>query len=323
MAIRLSALALVYFLLFCGSAYAQTDYAELYPLPPIAEEPIAAEPDLQAPSNENGRIPRLVAPGSTGAWQDFLNEGHFYYGGELIVFKTSWGPSFEDDRLAASRYRLGWEHESGVGLRARYLTLESNWNVNNGPSGAPIIDPDPGDIDSYAPYYEGSLLLGREIDNLNLDLYKRFMVGETELLIGSGLTTVRNIERFQRVFDTGSSGGSYSYDFTDDSLKGVGVGLVGELRRPIFVRDTTEVSFLLNGRSSYIPVEMESQSQLVNFARNDDLWVHEGHIGVELQKRLDGLTLILRGQYEVQHWDMDLADNRGFDGVGFSVGLGW
>jgi hypothetical protein len=290
----------------------------------IADEPLPSLDDPNMATPEDPALWQLPHPPINAELTDhFLNEGQFYWGAEVIIFDTSWGPSPEDDRIAASRYRLGWEHESGVGVRAQYLTLDHNWNLSNSPFATQIVDAQPGDIYYYGPLYQGSLLLSRKIDNLNLDFYKRLTLGDTELLIGSGVTTVRDILRLQHVFDGDPLSDDYMYEYGDESLKGVGIGLVGELKRPVLVQDTTEVAFLLSGRTSYVPVKGETQSGLLTASMNDKLWIHEAQIGLELLKRLQSFTFILRGQYEIQEWDADIAGNPGFDGVSISGGLGW
>lgn len=284
-------------------------------LPPIVEEHEQAD---MVPSQELAPMPVIA-----DARNHFLQEGHLYWGAELLVLDGSSNPARDNSSIAGSRYKLGWEHQSGLGLRARYFTLDADWTLTNSPEGAEIVGAGPEDFYTYAPHYQGSLLVAREVDNLDLDIYRRFMLGDTELLIGSGLSTVRNLERFQHVFDETPPAGDYSYNFSDDSVQGTGIGLAAELKRPLLVRDSAEVSFLLGGRTSWIPIEVESQSELFTFTLEDDLLLHEASIGLELRKRLQSLTLILRGQYEIQEWDTDLVHNRGFDGVSFTVGLGW
>jgi hypothetical protein len=298
----------------------------IIPLPPIQSE-FSQQPalpvELPDPANQDvGWVSSSWLP-IDESWKDFLLETRVYWDSDLIVFNTTVGPTSGEDTFAASRNELGWEHRSGYGVRAQYLTLEPGWNVTHGPMGTEIINPAPGDVYNYAPYYAGSLLLRREVDNLNFDLYKRIELGKSEVMFGVGMTTVRNIEELQQIFQPGGPGNSYSYIHADQSIKGVGVGLSGGLRHPVFAHDTWEVAFLLNGRTSYVPVDVESQSQLAVFQSEHNMKLHEGKIGIEVLKRFETVTGVARVHYENQQWDNDTTDIRSFDGVSFSVGLAW
>jgi hypothetical protein len=320
MSTRLRALAL--FVACCtASVSAIAQELTVPPLPPIESELFEKTPEVDYERQDVGWVSEALPRENN--FLDNRPESRFYSTSDLIVFDTDWGPTDGEDTFSATRNELGWENEDGVGMRAQYLMMEPSWNVMHGPSGTEIVNPDPGDIFNYGPYYAGSVLLRREVDNLNFDLYKRMELGESEVQLGVGVTTVRSIEELQQIFDTGSPGGSYSYINTSQSLKGVGVGLSGRLRRPLVVQDTWEVAFLLGGRTSYVPMDVEQQNQLVAFHGEHNMKLHEGRIGMEFLKRFETMLLTVSCQYEKQHWDNDTTDVRSFDGVGVSVGVAW
>jgi hypothetical protein len=322
MSTRLRALALFVACCTAGVAAHAQEVDNLLPLPPIESELLdqAGQPDYL---KQDVEYVDETAPVYHNILQDQWSETRFLWDTDVIVFDSEWGPDRKEDTLAAIRYGLSLEHQSGLGVRAQYTTLDPSWNVIHDPGATEIVNPDPGDIYIYTPYYKGAILLNREVDNLNLDVYKRIEVGATEIRLGAGLTSVRSIEQFHTIYDFTPPDGVYFYSRTDHSIKGVGIGLSGDLRRAVYARDTWEVAFLLGGRTSYVPVEQEAQSELLSTFREHDMKLHEGRVGLEVLKKINAITAIASCQYEVQHWDNDTTDVWSFDGVNISLGLQW
>jgi hypothetical protein len=249
--------------------------------------------------------------------------GRIYFGSELLIFDAP-KDSFiaKDDIQAATRTQLGWERASGLGVRADYLSLDVDWHITNGPEGE-LVDGSNGGIWNYAPYYAGAYLIGRDIDTFHFDIYQRFLLRRTQLLFGLGPKYVRNQQRFELVFDTGAPGDGYEYDISDETLSGTGVSLIGELRHPLWARDIYQVDFLVSGRSTYVPGELEVESQLVNRTLEDNFWLHEATAGIEWLIRYEGHLFRLRSQVETHQWNSEQLAHQAFTGGTISFGLDW
>jgi hypothetical protein len=302
------------------SARAQEDLT-VPPLPPIESELFEQTPEVDYARQD------VAQTGETpvrydNSWLEFLSKSRIIWDSDITVFDTEWGAHDGSDTFVAMRDELSWERQSGWGLRLGYNFLTPTWEVHH-TQGTEIVNPAPGDIANYAPYYAGAILTQRDVDNINFDLYKRIDINQAEILLGVGLTRVRSIEELQQIFDTGGPGGTYSYINSCQSLKGVGLGLSGRLRQPVFRRGTWEVAFMLNGRTSFVPIDVEQQSQLFAFTSDHDMKLHEGRIGLEVLKRFETVTGVAGCHYETQHWDNDTTDVRSFDGVAISLGLQW
>jgi hypothetical protein len=318
MPIRLCALALVSFLLWSDEegALGQVVY-ELQPLPPledtaVAENPVSGESDWG-----------LWGIPSFSEAIESLRHGRLYYSADLLLLNSiAQAVGESDDKIAASRYQLGWELPSGVGMRGRYQSLDIDWQVLN--TNGTVVDVSSGaNLVDYLPYFLGDVLIGRDIDTFHVDIYRRLVAGQTQFLLGGGAAFIRNQKRYELLFDTGTPGGDYTYDFSDETTTGTGLSLVGEVRHPLWVRDTYQIDFLLSGRLTYVPGEFEAESTLLNLQADNDVWLNEGSTGIEWLKRYRNLVFRVRGQLEAQKWNYSFIGDEKFTGASLSFGVGW
>jgi hypothetical protein len=301
-------------------AFAQSEEFAETPAAP-AEEALPTA-DIEVETDNALWTPSLFT-GSGGTLSEFLQGGKLNWGIEFLNLKSDSDGSFETD-VAGNRFSLGWETAKGTGLRGQYLTYGQDWFALNSSMGTQVTPSnyDPSQVYDYLMAYEHSYLMNQELDYATLDIYQRFSLGQTQLLLGIGPSYAQIDSVFQNVFDTGAPGGEYSYDYSDESLRGTGGSIVGDLKHPLVVRDSWELSFLLNGRSAYVPVDLTLRSLVISADMDDDVWIHSYGTGLELLKRFRNYSVLLRGQFEGQHWEGSLVEQE-FTGTSFSVGLGW
>lgn len=310
--------ALFLFLLSCVSPWlrAQTEEpAETIPTP-VAEEALPTA-DIEVETDNALWTPSLFT-GSGDTLTEFLQGGKLTWGIEFLNLKSDSDGSFETD-VAGNRFSLGWETAAGTGIRGQYLTYDQNWN---GVDGINISGQNAVYLAPVREMYDGSYLLNQELDYVNLDVYQRLMLGKTEVLMGVGPSYAYVSESYQNIYDISQFGGRYAYDYSKDSLNGTGGSVVGELKHPMLERDTWDLAFLLNGRSAFIPVDITLDGPVSSLSMDDDLWVNSYGVGLEFLKRFRNYSLLLRGQFEGQHWEGSLVEQE-FTGTSFSVGLGW
>ncbi len=301
----------------------------------------------------------MLFTGSGDTLTEFLNRGQVYSEIDFLALSIS-SKSFQadNDYIVTPRFQLGWESESGFGIRGRY------WNYKNPADSDWTYYPDrklnpgqiPSDIAVSNETFPGELVFANslsgfdfDVENYDFDLYQQFTNDHSAFLIGTGL---RSASRESTSFSTRTinhtpNNPEYSLFYTEvrrqlemDSESGLGVSAFSEYQRSLLKRNKYEVGLIAGVRTSYIPskydfaivdAEVHYLAQEVienNFSQsgsdiNDDLWISEGNIGLELLKRYRRLTVRLRCQFETQYWNSSVTDNLTFTGLSTSFGLDW
>jgi hypothetical protein len=211
---------------------------------------------------------------------------------ESHLTQAQFGP-WPDDPAGGFRLNLGYEDETGIGVRLRF------WGVG---------------VDASPPADDVELSAGA----FDLDLYKRLYIDDTELVLGAG-PTGRALEF--TLSDDSSSEFSAS-----------GISLFAELYYPILRFTKTDVGFVGRGRWSFVEGDWRDTTGLViPPTDHDTMSIVEAAWGLELRRRFGRCedhfwTLGLLTEY--QRWDSQwmgefLDSSVGFTGANIYFGFNW
>jgi hypothetical protein len=207
----------------------------------------------------------------------------------MFGLQDRWG-----DFVASTRYTLGWEHESGVGVQGEFWHQE--------------------DTETSYPYSYGQ---GETtVTTLDIGVYKKFRWEKTELTLGTG---IKGADLESNIYI--SSWPFYFSSGTD--LEGIGVSLFGDARRTLYANDDYDIALVAEGRASALWGDMEGTSGSYTFEQTQAFNIYEAAIGVESRHKFKRSIMYIRGQYETQLWNLDGQSTIGFTGTSASVGITW
>ncbi len=202
------------------------------------------------------------------------------------------GP-WPDDGALALRFVVGYEDETGLGVRGRW------WLVGQSIE-APVDD-----VDLAAT-------------TLSLDFSKRLFIEETELVLGAG---------------PAGGALSFQLSNNDESqFAGGGISVFAELWHPLLRFKRIDVGSVARGRFSLLVGEWEDDTGFVIPPTDDDnMSVAELAWGLELRRRFgfrQDKHWYLAILVEHQNWDSALmtqfiASSVGFTGTSFALGLAY
>jgi hypothetical protein len=246
------------------------------------------------------------------------------------------------------RFQLGWESDSGWGVRGTYWEYQDDlYESSPGWGNYPPRSWQHGLPWNPAPYQAySSPFIGQGYESLDFDLYYRFQAGENQFTWGGGVKAVHGSQQqFYPYSDreinstllpgvppadvepvpvapvVPTSAGPIADEM---SAEGFGPTLFAEWKRPFLTGTAGEMAMFLGGRTSYIPTEYEFRDTWpYAYSLDDDLWINEGNVGVELSRRLQRFVVRLRGQFETQAWKSSVMDDQAFTGVSTSLGVEW
>jgi hypothetical protein len=274
----------------------------------LESEEVAVEVDLLDEGETDTALwtPEFL---SAGAFADWASRGHVYSSVDFAALSAS-DEAFntDGDFVMTPRFQLGWESDSGWGVRGTY------WNLEN---------------DSFDHPFGWDMEPGTNVVNLDLDVYRRLEVGNSFVTVGGGLKSVQGKWQEYKILDeiTFAQNGLFAGTYKEQTVEGVGPSLFAEIQRPMFVHATLQVAFFTGGRTSFIPTDYSESESSIGYPTvnqsDDDLWINEGNVGVELSRRLQRFVVRLRGQFEAQAWNSSVMDDQAFTGVSTSLGVEW
>lgn len=289
---------------------------------PESEE-VAVEVDLLDEGETDAALwtPEFLSAGAFAGW---ASQGHVYSSFDFAALSAS-DEAFNTggDFVMTPRFQLGWESDSGWGVRGTYWEYENEF---------------------FDQQYAWNIESGQNVMSLDIDAYRRFEAGNSSVTIGGGLKSAHaQQQQFypdREINSTVLPGvppadvepipqrptyGLFASAVLDEmSTEGWGPTLFAELRKPLLVHELGDLDFVINGRSSYIPANYEYRTASNRMYEIEDaLWINEGAVGVELSRRLQRFVVRLRGQFETQAWSSSVMDDQAFTGVSTSLGIEW
>lgn len=290
---------------------------------PLAETFLAPSLDITA-NGVVSNIPRT-------AWHTDL---------ELVAFRAEYGnidftEKGEDVYYVTPRITLGWESNSGNGVRGRLWGYEAETEMF-----------------VYEPAFAGGFATMRGFDfrgaspadsgmqgyflrtgSLDVDFYKRFAREQTSLVLGAGLKSAALQVEIPGL--------------TENTAYGTGLGLFSDVRHVLYQTGQSELSLVGSGRVGFLTGEWrnETTETFVSAAPSSpgdpgglstttettttvvdddaDMVISEASLGVEWRRNLGWSVLTLRAQYETQLWNTDVTDDLTFNGGAVKAGLAW
>jgi hypothetical protein len=252
------------------------------PVPQTPEQPISEELACQSKVLCTGR-PRY---------------DHWMFDVELIptllhVTRGEFG-SWDSDHAPAGRFTLGYEKADGIGVRGRFWAFDQE---------ATTYDRD---VDASAYLFQ-------------FDLYKRLIVGDTEILLGAG-STAGHLE-FELVPER-----------TESDFSGGGYSLFAEGYQPLLRGEKSELGFVARGRMSMMIGNWDDTTgSVIPPTDRDTMTVFEIAVGAEYRRYFGEfedkywhLGLFVEGQ----RWESDwmgafLGSSATFTGANVNFGVAW
>jgi hypothetical protein len=237
------------------------------------------------------------------------DEGGWYSSMDIVSVNRSDSMFGSDERygeIAASpRFTLGWENESGLGVRGEI------WHYRNQQ-----------DANVYANFSNGtSILVGQQpiednASTLELDFYRRYQSEGDEFSVGSGLKAA-----------------SYSLSIAEipqgfilpsiSRLEGAGISAFANGRKRLYAAESFDVAFIAEGRASLLWGDSEFSSEIYVDDDYERFGIYDASLGVEWRHQLKSSIMYIRAQYETQLWDLEGDTTVGFTGTSASVGITW
>lgn len=224
-------------------------------------------------------------PNNSSLWYagtDVLYSKAFHSNGSFAVDETDGSISF--------RPYFGCEAPNGIGVRARA------WFYS-------------GDNKAYAPATDLAFNLRTDATTIDVDMYKRFSIRDTEIALGIGSRTgilkieFPNLDK-ERKSGSGISAFSEGYYMLSQSWAG-DYGVMGSLRMS-YLAGTTETD--LSSVYSKFPGGMT---------------IGEAMMGIQLRRHLPTVDLVVQLKTEVQTWHLVGFSDFTFTSIGGTFGVDW
>jgi len=281
--------------------------SELLPPPSIGAPPLdGATPMFDSGAAADVIIPPAVYPSS--AWtrpadgppcpcESVYRSTAWQLGAEFIPTNShltagQFGP-WPDDGALALRFHVGYEDETGLGVRGRWWLFGQSVE-------APVDD-----VDLSAT-------------TISLDFSKRLFIEETELVLGAG---------------PAGGALSFQLSNNDESqFAGGGISVFAEVWYPLLRFERVDVGSVARGRFSLLVGEWEDDTGFVIPSTDDDnMSVAELAWGLEFRRRFgfnEDKYWYLAILVEHQTWDSAImtqftASSVGFTGTNFALGLAY
>jgi hypothetical protein len=277
-------------------------------LPPPSATPVfdGAAPMFDSGAAADVIIPPVVPPSS--AWSppadgppcpcdSVYRSTAWQFGAEFIPTNShltagQFGP-WPDDGALALRFNLGYEDETGLGVRGRWWLFGQS------------VEAPADDVDLAAT-------------TLSLDFSKRLFIEETELVLGAG---------------PAGGALSFQLSNNDEAeFAGGGISVFAEVWHPLLRFERVDLGSVARGRYSLLLGEWEDDTGFVIPSTDDDnmsvaelAWGLELRIRVGLRQDKHWYLAIL---VEHQNWDSALMtrfmdSSVGFTGTSFALGLAY
>ena len=234
-------------------------------------------------------------------------------GVELVAFHTDYEVADfreggEDKYVASPRVYLGWESKSGFGIRSRYwdyknegLVVPVDLDVNRHLISSPGVDPHLVVSVENIPF----TLSSRSLD---IDFYKRFSTGPTDVVLGAGLR---------------GAGLNFGTKFSESTISTIGASLFSDFRHRFYQTEKGELAFVASGRVAWLTGESDSNHPSYDGITDANMTTTEAALGLEWKRDLGWSVLTLRAQYETQLWDSNIASDVAFNGGVIRTGFSW
>jgi hypothetical protein len=219
-----------------------------------------------------------------------LGSESFWFGSVDLMMMTPKAAGvaarIDSESIVAPRGIVGWESRRNLGLRARFWSTTSESDVYLGGSGPIEIDLKPTRFD--------------------FDVYRRFIIDDSSLLIGAGVTAAEmefEVEPISAFFD-----------------RGAGVQFFAEGRHRLTRSSIADTTLFARGRWAGLTGKWEAPSG--TYVEGDsNMDILEAAIGVEWRRRFKTADLVLQYSMESQTWDATFTEHVGFIGSVFSIGF--
>jgi hypothetical protein len=318
-------------------------------LPPLVNEEYTLEGEATEEIDAALWTPTFLS-GSSSAMTDALRQGHVYSAFDFAMLSASDEAfQFDGDSVLTPRFQLGWESESGFGVRGSYWEFENELFDESPDWGTILTDTDSNEVFDFIHVNSNTVvnfpieqhaytfdLAGRHMESLDLNFYQRFDAGDSQFTLGVGLRSVRaQLQQYlvDRVINssllptvTFAENGLFAGRQFDQqqSIEGIGPSLFVEFQRPVFERVSTQLAFFTAAQTSFVPTDFEVRNSTATpISLDDELWINEANAGVELSRRYRQLVLRVRSQLETQLWNSSVTDNQAFTGASLSFGVDW
>jgi hypothetical protein len=238
-----------------------------------------------------------IIPCNCEACQANPSRSFWYVGLELTalnasVDSTTFGLD-GDTGAVGPRITVGWESDSGFGLRSRFAGMSAEADMV-----AYGVGPTPLD-------------LGINAARFDFDLYRRFEFENGSLLFGAGVSSAQ-----------------LEYELIDgvvlESMKntGAGVSVFAEGRHRFYNSATTEWAVLSRGRWGAMIGEEET-TLFPGIVFDSTLNVAEAAFGFEYKRKMRRATFVAQYLMEAQSWSPSELEGVNFLGSTASVGFTW
>ena len=253
-------------------------------------------------------------------------------------YSTTTIATANDEPIFGPRVSLGWESAAGFGVRGRGWGFDTAVDAEGSPIPAPS---------SYYYYYDYASPLqvtSHEINfrggRFDLDLYKRFEHSTGFLAIGASLTAAeltlrenytatQNGYYYQTIYNFPYS---YSYPIHYTTTyqgegvvrnRGGGLGLLVEGSHRFYETPLHEWSIFSRGRVAYLIGQWEQPDAGALTEGDGNMLLGEAALGLEYRLKLRRADLVAQCSFEMQTWNVSIADRINFAGVTNGIGVEW
>ena len=252
-------------------------------------------------------------------------------------YSTTTIATANDEPIFGPRISLGWESAAGFGVRGRGWGFDTAVDAEGSPISAP----------SYHYYYDYAAPLqvtSHEINfrggRFDLDLYKRFEHSTGYVTIGASLTAAeltlrenytatQNGYYYQTIYNFPYSYNyqvHYTTTYQGEGIarnRGGGLGLLVEGTHCFYETPLHEWSIFSRGRVAYLIGQWEASYASALTEGDGNMLLGEAALGLEYRLKLRRADLVAQCSFEVQTWNVSIADRVNFAGVTNGVGIEW
>lgn len=255
---------------------------------PLVEMKLA-EPEVELVSHNVTQTSRSIDCGDA-VLPPLGSESIWFASMELMMMSPSIPSALADieaSGFVAPRWNFGWESSRNLGLRGRVMTTTAQADV----------------------YLNGVGPLDMEISptRVDFDVYRRFLIDDSSLLVGAGVTAAEMEFEIEPVAP-----------FRD---RGAGVQFFAEGRHRLGRSSVADLTLLARGRWASLSGEWEAPDSNINVSGNGYIEILEAAFGLEWRRRFSTADLILQCSMESQTWQSTYTEEVSLLGTVFSVGF--
>jgi len=267
---------------------------------------------------------------------DLRRQGRWSVLAELTALRPTYSASsFSTDDESATvgpRLSLGWESADGFGIRGR------GWGFTNDAD-----EDQAASLPSSSNYYSYTSISSKEVTfsggRFDLDFYQRLELQKGFLSFGLSLTAAEL--KLDERYTVTQSGYYYQYTgypyYSYNSIpytnsyegggllrnRGFGLGLLVEGSRPFHETEIDVWSLFGRGRLAYLVGEWEEEEGASVWEGDGNMTIAEAALGIEYRRKFTRADVFAQCSFEVQSWDVAVADRINFAGVTTGVGVTW